>query len=157
MGHFHALVQGAINNQMCALYKFRHQPLLPSAKTPNEAGFTIRVGSTNRRDTNMKKLIATLIAISAAALTATASAQSVYNPVPAGDAQYRQCLAYAAKLYEGGKEPSPIRGQTKEQAWCTCLWNETPDEFNGNLVRFSESTRGQRVNKICEAYSNWHD
>ena len=85
------------------------------------------------------------------------SAQTQYNPVPAGDAQYRQCLAYAAKLYDGGKEKSPIKGQTKEQAWCTCLWNETPDEFNGNLVKFSESAKGKRVNKICEAYSDWSE
>lgn len=89
--------------------------------------------------------------------SASVVAQTEYNTVPAGDAQYRQCLTYAAKLYEGGKDPSPIRGQNKEQAWCTCLWNETPDEFGGNLVKFSESAKGKRVNKICEAYSNWHD
>jgi len=105
----------------------------------------------------MKNLIAHTLAAATLAATTFVSAQAVYNTVPAGDAQYRQCLAYAAKLYEGGKEASPIKGQTKEQAWCTCLWNETPDEFNGNLVKFSESTKGQRVNKICEAYSNWHD
>lgn len=86
-----------------------------------------------------------------------ALAADEYNRVPAGDGQYRQCLSYAAKLYEGGNEPSPIRGQTKAQAWCTCLWNETPDDFRGNLVAFSESSKGKSVNKICEKYSNWSD
>ena len=102
----------------------------------------------------------TLSALTAALLLSigtVATAQSEYNTVPAGDAQYRQCLAYAAKLYEGGKEKSPIKGQNKEQAWCTCLWNETPEEFNGNLVKFSESAKGKRVNKICEAYSDWSE
>lgn len=105
----------------------------------------------------MKLVFKPFVAACTLALSGLAMAQTVYNPVPAGDAQYRQCLRYAATLYEGGKEPSPIKGQTKEQAWCTCLWNETPDEFNGNLVKFSESAKGKRVNKICEAYSNWSD
>lgn len=105
----------------------------------------------------MKHLLHTLAAASTLLFASAVSAQTVYNTVPADDVQYRQCLRYAATLYEGGKEPSPIRGQTKEQAWCTCLWNETPDEFNGNLVKFSESAKGKRVNKICEAYSNWSD
>ncbi len=105
----------------------------------------------------MKRIFSTLAAVCALTSAGMVSAQTVYNTVPAGDGQYRQCLAYAAKLYEGGKEASPIKGQTKEQAWCTCLWNETPDEFGGNLVKFSESAKGKRVNKICEAYSNWSD
>ena len=93
--------------------------------------------------------------VSASGLTAMAATE--YNRVPAGDPQYRQCLSWASKRYDGGDEPSPIRGQTKVQAWCTCLWNETPEDFSGNLVRFSETERGKRVNKICEAYSDWSD
>jgi len=104
------------------------------------------------------KSILSFAAAAAMLLSAQAAvAQSTYNPVPAGDAQYRQCLTYASTLYEGGKEKSPIKGQTKEQAWCTCLWNETPEDFSGNLVKFSESAKGKRVNKICEAYANWSD
>ena len=87
----------------------------------------------------------------------SAYAADEYNTVPAGDGQYRQCLTYAAKLYEGGKEKSPIKGQTKEQAWCTCLWNETPDNFRGSLVKFSESAAGKRINATCEKYADWGD
>ena len=88
--------------------------------------------------------------------TGAALAQE-YNRVPAGDAQYRQCLSYSAKLYEGGTEASPIKGQTKAQAWCTCMWNETPDDFKGNLVKFSETRKGKETNKVCEKYSNWSE
>jgi hypothetical protein len=96
----------------------------------------------------MKRTFSALLAALLLATTGLSFAATEYNTVPAGDPQYRQCLAYAAKLYEGGKEKSPIKGQTKEQAWCTCLWNETPDEFNGNLVKFSESAKGKRVSKM---------
>lgn len=102
----------------------------------------------------------TVLSAMAAALslsTGVAFAADEYNTVPAGDAQYRQCLSYASKLYEGGKEKSPITGQNKEQAWCTCLWNETPDNFKGNLVAFSESAAGKRINKTCEKYADWGD
>ena len=86
---------------------------------------------------------------------ASAFAADEYNKVPAGDAQYRQCLSYAAKLYEGGNDKSPIAGQTKAQAWCTCMWNETPDDFKGNLATFSESAKGKATNATCEKYSDW--
>lgn len=105
----------------------------------------------------MKLFLLTLATVGSLTFAGACVAQTVYNTVPAGDAQYRQCLSYSAKLYEGGKESSPIKGQNKEQAWCTCMWNETPDEFSGSLVKFSESAKGKRVNKICEAYSNWGD
>ncbi len=105
----------------------------------------------------MKTLMSAALAATLALLSLGAQAQTEYNPVPASDPQYRQCLSYASKLYEGGKERSPIRGQTKEQAWCTCMWNETPDDFRGNLVTFSETARGKRTNKICEAYSDWSE
>ncbi|MBR9971064.1 hypothetical protein KEC16_04985 [Magnetospirillum sp. J10] len=103
----------------------------------------------------MKTLM--VAAVSAIALLSAnmAFAGTEYNTVPAGDAQYKSCVSYALKKYEGGEEASPIRGQTKAQAWCTCLWNETPDNFTGGLAKFSESDKGQKVNKVCEKYSDW--
>jgi hypothetical protein len=87
-----------------------------------------------------------------------AFAADEYNAVPAGDPQYKQCIVYAGKLgWEGGNERSPIKGQTKVQAFCTCMWNETPDDFKGNLATFADSPRGKKINAICETYSDWHD
>ena len=88
------------------------------------------------------------------ALSGAAFAQD-YNAVPAGDSQYRECLVRVNKIYEGGNEKSPIRGQSKAQAYCTCLWNETPDDFRGNLSKFADSDRGKRIDKICTKYSDW--
>lgn len=85
----------------------------------------------------------------------TAIAQE-YNTVPAGDAQYKQCIVFAVKLgWEGGNEKSPIKGQTKVQAFCTCMWNETPDDFKGNLATFADSPKGKTINKTCEKYADW--
>lgn len=103
---------------------------------------------------NIKMILSTII-LGLSASSAMAVAE--YNRVPAGDEQYRQCISYANKRYDGGNEASPISGQNKAQAWCTCMWNETPDDFGGNLVKFSESAKGARTNKICEAYSGWSD
>jgi len=61
------------------------------------------------------------------------------------------------KRWEGGGESSPIPGQSKAEAFCTCLWNETPDDFKGGLAKFSESDKGAKINKICEKYSNWYE
>ena len=99
----------------------------------------------------------TAIAALALSCVGLAFAGEEYNTVPAGDAQYKQCLAYASKRYEGGMEKSLIKGQNKMQAWCTCLWNETPEDFKGNLVKFSESSKGASTNKTCEKYSGWSD
>lgn len=79
-----------------------------------------------------------------------------YNPVPAGDPQFVECLAYSQSKYTGGGEPSKIAGQTKAQAWCTCMWNETPDDFKGSLARFAETTKGAQMNALCERYSGWN-
>jgi hypothetical protein len=103
----------------------------------------------------MKLMFSVLSAAFMLCSTTAASAAGEYNKVPAGNGQYSQCLSYAAKLYTGGDEKSPIRGQTKAQAWCTCMWNETPDNFRGNLATFSESRRGKEINKTCEEYSDW--
>lgn len=84
-------------------------------------------------------------------------AKGDYNDVPKSDAQYRECLVFSKKNYEGGDEPSPIKGQTKAEAFCECLWNETPDNFRGSLAKFAESRRGQEINRVCEKYSDWKD
>ncbi|PWC45791.1 hypothetical protein TSO221_15450 [Azospirillum sp. TSO22-1] len=78
-----------------------------------------------------------------------------YNTVPAGDKQYARCISYSTSKYTGGEKASKIPGQTRAEAWCTCLWNETPDDFGGDLVKFSESGKGQATNKVCEVYSGW--
>lgn len=79
-----------------------------------------------------------------------------YNDPPAGDQQYASCLKYASTKYEGGEQSSPVAGQSKSQAFCTCMWNETPDDFKGDLAKFSETSKGAETNKICEKHSDWH-
>lgn len=103
----------------------------------------------------MKRIINTLAAIGLFATGALAFAQDTYNPVPSGDSQYRQCLVRVNKLYDGGSERSPIANQNKADAYCTCLWNETPDNFKGDLSKFADSPAGQSVDRICVKYSNW--
>ena len=79
-----------------------------------------------------------------------------YNRVPASDnAQYSQCISYVNSNYEGGSLMSPYAGQTKAAAWCTCAWNETSDDFRGNLGTFAETPRGKSILKVCDAYANW--
>ena len=83
-------------------------------------------------------------------------ASEQYNTVPAGDPQFKQCIAFSTKLgWEGGNEKSPIKGQTKVQAFCTCMWNETPDDFKGNLAKLADSPKGKTINKMCEKYADW--
>ncbi len=89
--------------------------------------------------------------------TSAAYAGDAYDPVPAGDAQFAQCKAYALKKWEGGDAKSPIAGQTKAEAFCTCMWQETPEDFKGDLAKFSETSKGAAINKTCEKYSNWGD
>ena len=105
----------------------------------------------------MKTSTALAALLAALSFSTLALAVDEYNEVPKGDRQYAQCLSTSAKKWEGGEEKSPVKGQTKAQAFCTCLWNETPDNFRGNLATFSESTRGKSVNKICEKHSDWSD
>ncbi len=80
-----------------------------------------------------------------------------YPPIPAGvdQKQYEQCLVYGNNTYSGGEEPSPFSGVTKSQAWCQCMWHETPEDFFGNLVGYAETPKGKKTNRICEKYSNW--
>lgn len=105
----------------------------------------------------MNKLLLSVLSASLLCVAQSALAGGEYNEVPAGDAQYKSCKIYAMKKYEGGGERSPIAGQSKAEAFCTCLWNEAPGDFNGGLAKLSESPRGAKLNKICEKYSDWHD
>ncbi len=104
----------------------------------------------------MSKLLLSVLAALSLSLAQSAVAGE-YNDVPAGDAQFKSCKIYAMKKWEGGGENSPVPGQSKAEAFCTCLWNETPDDFTGGLAKFSESAKGAKVNKICEKYANWYD
>ncbi len=105
----------------------------------------------------MNKLLLTVLSGFFLCATQSVFAAGDYNDVPAGDAQYKACKNYALKKWEGGNEKSPIAGQTKAEAFCSCLWNETPEDFKGGLAKFSESAKGAKINKICEKYSNWGD
>lgn len=105
----------------------------------------------------MKKLISSVAAALLLCVSGSALAAGEYNDVPKGDKQYNQCLDWSAKRYDGGSEKSPIRGQNKMQAYCECMWNETPDNFRGNLITYAESAAGKKTNKVCSKYSNWSD
>ncbi|MGY8905476.1 MAG: hypothetical protein ACKVIH_13100 [Burkholderiales bacterium] len=103
----------------------------------------------------MNKLIASVVTGVALCAAAAAFAADDYNAPPAGDRQYAACIAYSNKNYDGGDEKSPVKGQNKAQAFCTCMWNETPDDFKGSLAKFAETAKGKSTNKICEKHSNW--
>ncbi|MBF0138221.1 MAG: hypothetical protein H7833_19450 [Magnetococcus sp. DMHC-1] len=85
------------------------------------------------------------------------AAPDQYNAVPPGDAQFKNCKIYAMKRWQGGGELSPIDGQSKAEAFCICMWNETPEDFKGDLAKFSETTAGAKLDKLCSKYSNWSD
>ncbi|MBF0177565.1 MAG: hypothetical protein HQL63_12070 [Magnetococcales bacterium] len=85
------------------------------------------------------------------------AAPDQYNPVPADDAQYKNCKIYAMKKWEGGGELSPIDGQSKAEAFCICMWNETPEDFKGHLAKFSETDAGKKLDRLCSKYANWSD
>jgi len=88
--------------------------------------------------------------------TATMAFADTYNPVPSSDAaMMQQCITYATNKYTGGDAASPIPGQNKSTAFCTCMWNETPDDFKGNLAKFADTAAGAKTNATCEKYSDW--
>jgi len=103
----------------------------------------------------MKRLLTAVASAVLFAAALPALAQEEYNTVPAGDAQFKQCLVRVNDLYTGGDGKSPIKGQNKAQAYCTCLWNETPEDFKGNLSKFADSERGKKLDKMCTKYSAW--
>jgi len=103
----------------------------------------------------MKIFLASVTSALLIGAAGSAIAKGDYNDVPAGDAQYANCINYANKNYDGGNERSPIKGQNKAQAYCECMWNETPDNFRGNLAKFGETAKGKEINAICEKYSDW--
>lgn len=100
----------------------------------------------------MNKLLAALIIFSACH---TAMAAEDYNKPPAGDKQYAACVKRSNDAYDGGNDQSPVRGQTKAQAFCTCLWNETPEDFTGGLAKFSETAKGKTLKTQCEKHADW--
>ena len=98
---------------------------------------------------------ASIACIVSIACIAPSKAQE-YNRVPASDnAQYSQCISYVNSNYEGGSLMSPYAGQTKAAAWCTCAWNETADDFRGNLGKYAETSKGKEMMKTCDAYAQW--
>ena len=103
---------------------------------------------------NMRKLAIASFSAMILSLSSAAFAEQ-YEAVPAGDAQFKQCLTYTTTKYEGGEAASPIAGQTKAQAFCTCMWQETPEDFKGSLGRFADTEKGAKTNAICEKYSGW--
>lgn len=102
----------------------------------------------------MKKVYALAFA-AAMSLPSFAFAADDYNAPPAGDSQYAACIVSSNKTYEGGDAKSPVAGQTKAQAFCRCVWNETPEDFRGDLAKFADSGKGKTVNAMCEKHSGW--
>lgn len=103
----------------------------------------------------MNKLLALVLSAAFACAATSAMAADDYNAPPAGDKQYASCITYSNKTYEGGTAKSPVRGQSKAQAFCTCMWNETPENFKGDLAKFAETAKGKETNQICEKHSDW--
>lgn len=101
---------------------------------------------------NFSKIL--FLALSFGAATAAFAVED-YNAPPAGDKQYASCIAYSNNTYEGGTQKSPVKGQSKAAAFCTCMWNETPEDFKGGLAKFAETRKGKEINQICEKHSDW--
>jgi len=105
----------------------------------------------------MKKMLSAVACVFGMSIGNGAMAAGAYNDVSKTDPQYLQCLVFSVVRYDGGTDMSPVPGQTKAQAFCECLWNETPENFKGNLALFSEGPQGASVNRTCEKHSNWKD
>ena len=103
----------------------------------------------------MNKLLALALSAAFSCAATTVMAADNYNAPPAGDKQYGSCIVYSNKTYEGGTAKSPVQGQSKAQAFCTCMWNETPENFKGDLAKFAETSKGKEINQICEKHSDW--
>ena len=104
----------------------------------------------------MRRVLLTAASVLSMSVAGAAFAEN-YQAVPATDPQFMECRIYSMAKYEGGDALSPIAGQTKADAFCTCMWQETPEDFKGSLAKFSETAKGASTNKICEKYSNWGD
>ena len=101
----------------------------------------------------MKTLLLGVVAAATISVTGVAFAAGDYNDAPWGDAQVQACLRHANASYTGGGDASNVSGQNKAHAWCECLWNETPDSFGGDLVKYADTHSA--TNKKCEKYSGW--
>lgn len=108
-----------------------------------------------KREANLKSAILGAVAVLSMTVFAGTAFGQEYKQVPSGDAQYAQCLSRAVTRYSGGMEPSRVPGQTKVEAWCTCMWNETSDGFQGDFVAFANTNAGAAMNRTCERYSGW--
>lgn len=96
------------------------------------------------------------LAVAVLMFVASASASAYdYNLPPPGDKQVATCVRFFNKYYEGGTAASPVKGESKAQAFCICMWNETPEDFKGSLATFAESAKGKTVNAICEKHADW--
>ena len=104
----------------------------------------------------MKHLMISSLSALMLCASGMAFAADQYEAVPAGDAQFKECITYTTTKYEGGSAASPIAGQNKAQAFCTCMWQETPEDFKGNLGKFSDTEKGAKANSLCEKYSGWN-
>lgn len=103
----------------------------------------------------MKKLFFAFVSAAVLASTGAALAATDYNKPPAGDSQYAACIKASNENYTGGNDKSLIKGQTMAQAYCTCVWNETPEDFKGSLARFAETAKGKSTKALCEKHSGW--
>ncbi|RZJ59367.1 MAG: hypothetical protein EON49_11605 [Acidovorax sp.] len=102
----------------------------------------------------MNKHLGSFLIMALMAVTGAASAAD-YNKPPADDKLYPACVKETNANYTGGNDKSPVRGQTKAQAYCMCLWNETPDDFKGSLADFAETPKGKSMKSACEKHSDW--
>jgi len=73
---------------------------------------------------------------------------------PANAANLLACVKYVSKTYEGGEAPSPVAGQSKTQAWCSCFQREKPD-FAGDLGAYLETGPGKKTDTLCNRYADW--
>ena len=101
----------------------------------------------------MKILLLGVVVASAICSTGVAFAAGGYNDAPWDDPQVVKCVSHANASYTGGNEPSNVSGLDKAHAWCECMWNETPESFGGNLVKYAENYPD--TNKKCEKHSGW--
>jgi hypothetical protein len=105
----------------------------------------------------MRRILVSAVALISFSVAGTAFAASTkkYDTIPADNAQYAGCLKKSQKKYDGGSDKSKVSGQTKSEAWCTCMLNETPADSRSDVVKFAESSAGAEINKNCEKYSGW--
>jgi hypothetical protein len=73
---------------------------------------------------------------------------------PANTNKQQSCVSYVNQKYDGGQKASPMKGQTKAEAWCACLLDKKPD-FKGGLGQFLRTNQGKQIDTKCNRYANW--